>query len=101
MNALSRSAVSQQAGGDSIEYNESPGRADQKEQFSNNDFHVILNLHHRPETEKLESTCFSSAGISSGKDPIGGNYRESMMGCSVCNGGGYVVEKGSESICSE
>jgi hypothetical protein len=50
--ALTQSAVSQQAGGDSIEYNESPGRADQKEQFSNNDFHVILNLHHRPKTEK-------------------------------------------------
>jgi len=44
--------VSQQAGGDSIEDNERPGRADQKEQFSNNDFHVILDMHHRPKTKK-------------------------------------------------
>jgi hypothetical protein len=51
-NALSRPAVSQQAGGDSIEDNERPGRADQKEQFSNNDFHVILDMHHRPKTEE-------------------------------------------------
>jgi hypothetical protein len=49
---LNRSAVSQQAGGDPIEHNESPGRADQKEQFSNNDFHVILDMHHRLKTEK-------------------------------------------------
>lgn len=55
--------MSQQAGGDSIEYNESPGRADQEEQFSNNDFHVILNVHHRPKTEKLESNCLVLPGF--------------------------------------
>jgi DnaJ-class molecular chaperone len=43
----------------------------------------------------------SSAGILRREDPIDGNYQESMMVCSVCNGKGYVVGKSSESICSE
>lgn len=34
-------AASQQAGGNSIEHNDSPDRADQKENFSNNDIHAI------------------------------------------------------------
>ena len=50
------SALSHQAGGNSIKHDDSPDRADQKENFSDGDFHAVPpRLSHRPEAGKLES----------------------------------------------